>query len=175
MFRRKPDSDLARSLYGTIVHQARQERFYRGLGVPDTVDGRFEMLALHAFLVMRRIKDDGDIGHEAGQALLDAMFDDLDVNLREMGAGDMGVGKRVKAMVQAFYGRVAAYGSALERTDDDLSEALLRNLYRTRRTPPDEGELAALVRYVRAQARHLDTLDAASIRDHGLSFAETPE
>lgn len=175
MFRQKPRSGLARSLYETIVHQARQERFYRGLGVPDTVDGRFEVLALHAFLVMRRIKGDGDIGQDAGQALLDAMFDDLDVNLREMGAGDMGVGKRVKAMVQAFYGRVVAYSSALEGSDDDLSGALLRNLYRTREAPPEEGELAALVRYVRAQARHLDTLDSASIRGHGLSFAETPE
>ncbi len=169
MFRRRPPPDRAREIYGNIVRQARDETFYRDLGVPDTVDGRFEMLALHVFLVLRRLKGD----ERTGQRLFNVMFDDMDANLREMGAGDMGVGKRVKAMVEAFYGRLAAYDAALGGTDEALSVALARNLYRTRPAPPADA-LATLVRYVRRQDGHLGEVGAADLRRGAFAFAETP-
>lgn len=169
MFRRRPSSARAREIYGNIVRQARGQAFYRDLGVPDTVDGRFEMVALHAFLVLRRLKGD----EETGQRLLDAMFDDMDVNLREMGAGDMGVAKRVKAMAEAFYGRLAAYDAALGGSDEALSRALARNLYRTLPAPPGDA-LAALVRYVRRQDGHLGEVDSADLRRGAFAFGEMP-
>ncbi|MGB1548449.1 MAG: ubiquinol-cytochrome C chaperone family protein, partial [Alphaproteobacteria bacterium] len=96
----------ARTLYTQIVAQARRKEFYTAGGVPDTLDGRFEMLALHAFLVLYRLKRlDAD---ELAQALFDMMFADMDENLREIGVGDLSVDKRVKRMVSAFYGRVVA-------------------------------------------------------------------
>lgn len=135
------------------MDQARSPTLFGEFGVPDTVDGRFEMVALHTFLVLRRLKGATDSGATLGQDLFDVMFEDMDVSLREMGAGDMGVGKRVKAMVQAFYGRVAAYEKGLAGGETDLKVALRRNVYRA--GDVSEDAVAALARYVSDQDRHL--------------------
>ena len=170
VFKRNRSVDPARRIYAVIVRRARCERFYRDFGIPDTVDGRFEMIVLHAFLVLRHLKTDGGTGDSVGQDLFDVMFDDMDVNLREMGAGDMGVGKRVRKMVQAFYGRLAAYDDALDRDDEGLAEALARNLYGTVSTPPDDG-VETLAEYVRCQARHVEAIDPELVRNGEFAFA----
>ena len=100
----------AAGLYGAVVAQARQVVFYRDLGVPDTVDGRFELIVLHMVLLLRRLNREGDDGAALRQALFDVLLDDMDRSLREMGVGDLGVGRRVKAMGKAFYGRDADDG-----------------------------------------------------------------
>src|SRR5581483_7180724 len=129
-------------LYRSVVEQARRPEFYAAFGVPDTVDGRFDMIALHMFLVLHRLKAaDPDLG----QALFDTMFADMDRSLREMGAGDLGVGRRVRAMAEALSGRIAAYDAGLSADDAALAGALRRNLYGT--VPdrvPDERALSAL-------------------------------
>lgn len=140
------------ALYGAVVAAARAPVFYAEWGVPDTLDGRFEVIALHAFLALRRLKQSGDNAAFA-QALFDAMFADLDRNLREMGASDLGVGRQVKTMAKAFYGRVVAYERGLAGTDS-LEDGLRRNLYGT--ATPTETQLAAAADYVRRQARALD-------------------
>lgn len=173
VFKRNRPAGAARRIYAVIVARARCGRFYRDFGVPDTVDGRFEMIVLHAFLVLRRLKADGGASDPLGQELFDVMFDDMDVNLREMGAGDMGVGKRVRKMVQAFYGRIAAYDGALDGNDAHLAEALGRNLYGTISAPPDDA-VDALARYVRRQAEHFEAVDAGLVRSGGFAFAEMP-
>src|SRR3546814_8966780 len=91
----EPAEDTADRLYAAIVAQARHPAFYQDYGVPDTVDGRFEMIALHAFLLLHRLKQDPERTAKLGQAVYDAMFLDMDASLREMGAGDLGVGRRV--------------------------------------------------------------------------------
>ncbi len=144
----------ATGLYGTAVDQARSPFFYTDHAVPDTVDGRFDMIALHVFLLMRRLKAGDDGAAEVAQALYDVMFDDMDRSLREMGAGDLGVGRRVKSMAQAFSGRLAAYDAGLDGADDELRAALARNVFRGAQAP-DEA-LAALARYLRTQAASLD-------------------
>jgi cytochrome b pre-mRNA-processing protein 3 len=141
----------AERLYAAAVAQARMPAFYRNYGVPDTLDGRFEMIGLHVFLLMRRLKSDGEAGQALAQALCDRFFDDLDRSLREMGAGDLGVGRRVKAMAKAFYGRIAAYDSAF--AGPALEDALARNLYGTAAATPEH--LSGMARYVRDQAGHL--------------------
>ncbi len=145
----------ATGLYGIAVDQARAPVLYTDYAVPDTVDGRFDMIALHVFLLMRRLKAGDAKGAEVAQALYDAMFDDMDRSLREMGAGDLGVGRRVKSMAQAFSGRLAAYDAGLDGADGELPAALARNVFRGGDVP-DEA-LAALARYVRAQSAALDT------------------
>ncbi len=107
-------------LYAAAVKAARRSAFLcRGLGVPDTLDGRFDLVGLHAFLLIERLRRDAEPGPELAQAVFDAMFADMDVNLRELGVGDLSVGKRVRAMWEAFHGRAAAYGAALAADDSD--------------------------------------------------------
>lgn len=139
-------------LYASLVEQARRPEFYARLGVPDTLDGRFEVLALHAFLALNRLKGDA-ICAGVAQALVDTFIDDMDANLREMGAGDLGVGRRVKAMATALYGRISAYERALAAGPSDLAPVLARNLYGTTHAEP--WQLAAMARYMRAGVEDL--------------------
>ncbi|MSO85136.1 MAG: ubiquinol-cytochrome C chaperone [Rhodospirillales bacterium] len=148
-------SEPALGLYRAAVAAARAPGFYARHGVPDTPDGRFDMIALHVFLALRRLKREPDPASGAAvalaQALTDLMFADMDRNLREMGVGDLGVGKQVKGLAAAFRGRVVAYDAALERTDGDagLAEALGRNLWRGAGQAAGKGG-ATLAMYVRA-------------------------
>ncbi|MGH7001015.1 MAG: ubiquinol-cytochrome C chaperone family protein [Stellaceae bacterium] len=156
LFNRKSRTAV-QALYGAIVAAARNPAFYADWGVPDTLDGRFELIALHAFLAIRRLKQSADSAAYA-QALFDTMFADLDRNLREMGVGDLSVGRQVKTMAKAFYGRVVAYERGLAGSDS-LEDALRRNLYGT--AVPDAAQLAAAAAYVRRQARALDAAPAS--------------
>ena len=144
------DADAHR-LYGRLVEQARAPAFYGVCGVPDSLDGRYEMVALHVFLALRRLKREGAATGARAQALFDAMFADMDRSLREIGVGDLSVGKRVKEMARGLYGRVVAYEAGLDGPDDGLEEALRRNVYGTVGAPA-APDLGALARYVRAAA-----------------------
>jgi len=150
LFGRGPEERSARDLYIAVVEQARQPWFYRGIGVPDTLDGRFEMIVLHAYIVVNRLRGIGDAGGRVAQSLFDQMFADMDRNLREIGVGDLSVGKQVKAMAKRFYGSVNAYGQGLEAADGGvLGAAIARNVY-GRITPPD-GAAEALSGYLRRE------------------------
>lgn len=169
IFRRDPHEAAAMALYAALVVQARHPEFYTRLGVADTVDGRFDMVALHAFLVLRRLRRAGAAAAGLSQALFDIMFADMDQNLREMGVGDLGVGKKVKRMAEAFYGRVAAYDAGLDGDGAALEAALARNLYRG--AVPDAGALAAMAAYMRRQDAALAGQDAAALLAGRVSFA----
>jgi cytochrome b pre-mRNA-processing protein 3 len=93
------------ALYGVAVAAARERYLYEALGVPDTLDGRFDLISLYAFLLIHRLRGLPDPGAALAQAVFDAMFSDMDMNLRELGVGDLSVGKRVRAMWEAFHGR----------------------------------------------------------------------
>ena len=134
LFRRPRRERIVARCYLTLVDQSRLEAFYRDCGVPDTTMGRFDMLVLHAFLVMQRLKRSGPEAEAFSQALFDYMFADMDVNLRELGVGDLSVGKKVKKLAQGFYGRAVAYeaglGALAEHGDAEvLRDALRRNLF----------------------------------------------
>jgi len=168
LFRKAGPPGNIHEIYRVIVDQARQPRFYTDFGVPDTVDGRFEMVTLHAFLVLRRLKGATESSSNAAQDLFDLMFEDMDVSLREMGAGDMGVGKRVKAMVQAFYGRIASYEAGLAGEQGALEAALLRKVYAT--VEPARDNAADLAGYLRAQAAHMTSLALEAVENGKFSF-----
>lgn len=171
LFRRDPWSEPARALYEAAVHQARDAAFYARLGVPDSVDGRFELVALHGFLLMRRLKSVADGGPELGQALFDVLFADMDASLREMGAGDLGVGRRVKTMAKGFLGRVAAYEAGLAGTES-LAEALRRNLYGT--VPAPAAGLDAMTRYIADAVRILENQPASALLAGEVRFPPVP-
>jgi cytochrome b pre-mRNA-processing protein 3 len=165
-------NEVAERLYDAIVAQARQPAFYANYGVPDTVDGRFEMISLHMFLVLHRLKREGPAAAELAQDLFDTMFDDMDRSLREMGAGDLGVGKRVRAMGEGLYGRIAAYEAGLAAGDAELTEALRRNLFGTvESTLVVAGPLCA---YIRAAAAILAEQPAASLACGTVRFPPVP-
>ena len=171
------------ALYGAAVAAARQPWFYRELGVPDTLDGRFDLVGLHAFLVIRRLSAMPPPGPDVSQAVFDAMFADMDTNLREMGVSDLAVGKRVKAMWEAFHGRAAAYASALAagretpvnapQIDALLADALARNVWRGSVPVPDAPQ--RLARLVRRHVASLDQLAPAVLQAGKLSFPAPEE
>ncbi len=161
----------ADALYAAAARQARRPGFYRALGVPDTVDGRFDLLVLHVFLLLRRLRREGKAGHALAQRLFDVMFDHFDQALREMGVGDLSVGKKVKAMGQAVYGRSAAYDAALEGKGDALAQVLARNVYPA---PPEPSALEALARYVARAERSLAAQAAADLLAGRASFPPAP-
>ncbi|NJO56232.1 MAG: hypothetical protein HC834_07665 [Rhodospirillales bacterium] len=165
----EPPVAIARRLYRDIVRQARLPLFYNGFSVPDTPDGRFDMIALHAALVLRRLRSESTVPPAVSQALFDVMFAEFDESLREMGVGDLRVGKMVKGMAKGFYGRLAAYGRSLDEKDQQaMTAALLRNVYR--RTTVDDALVASLAGYVLAQAEHLDHSTTASLLTKGPQF-----
>ncbi len=149
-FRRKPHERAGFALYAAAVAAARDPWFYTALGVPDTLDGRFDLVGLHAALLIHRLQGDEAPGPELAQAVFDAMFSDMDHNLREIGVGDLSVGKRVKAMWEAFHGRARAYATALDADDQAaLAAALARNVWRG--APGDEGAASTLAAYALRQ------------------------
>jgi cytochrome b pre-mRNA-processing protein 3 len=140
-------------LYAEIVAQTRRPEFYTSLEVEDTLDGRFDILVLHAVLLFRRLKAEGEEARALSQAVFDTMFVDLDQNVRELGASDVTVGRKVKTMASAFYGRAAAYDRALDRFAADpgeLEDVLRRNVYAG--TAAGNAPVRALAAYMQASA-----------------------
>ena len=122
LFRPKPVK--AEAVYEVIVAAARQSHFYADLDVPDTIDGRFDLLVVHLWLVVARLKGEDDA---LRQQLVDVFCVDMDDNIRELGAGDLGVSKKVRRMAEAFQGRYVAYEAAKDFTA--MSAVLQRNVY----------------------------------------------
>ena len=128
-FRRQTQDPSVARLYGMIVAQARSPSFYRDYGVPDTVAGRLDMIVLHLALVLRRFKHGSLATQSAGQEVFNLFCRDIDDNFREMGVGDLAVPKQMRRVGEAYYGRAAAYESALDVGEDALVEALTRNIF----------------------------------------------
>jgi cytochrome b pre-mRNA-processing protein 3 len=153
------------AIYGMIVTRAREPVFYRDLGVPDTVNGRFDLLVLHLWIVLTRMKQiEGGAG--LSQALFDRFCNDMDDNLREMGVGDLTVPKRMQAFGEAFYGRAAAYDRALTAGDEALAQALCKNIL--------NGQAIEKARqlglYVKAAMTTLEELDSATLQNASWKF-----
>ena len=160
-------------LYRRVVEQSRRPCFYKDLGVPDSLDGRFGLIALHTVLLVRRLRLEGNDGRQLAQALFDMMFADMDGSLREMGVGDLGVGRRVKAMARAFFGSAAAYEAGLAGNEAELGDALRRNLFGT--VEARSEALSLMVRYVRRQAQALNDEPGSEVLQGRVVFAVRPE
>lgn len=158
-----PSRSTIEAIYGMIVAQAREPLFYQGLGVPDTVNGRFDMVVLHLWMVLRRLRAASE-GPALAQAVFDRFCDDMDDNLREMGVSDVGVPRKMKAFGEAFYGRGMAYDKALEAGGSALSQALARNILNSEEAAAGEPLAAYARRAIAGLAAAADeTLTAGRI------------
>ena len=178
--------------YVSIVKQARRPELYAPGCAPDNFDGRFDMMALHVHLVLRRMRALGMGRSDIGQDLFDMFFKDMDQAMREAGVGDMGVGKKVQKMVEAFYGRATAYDGVLDAQGDnaqvdngpgenassdisDIYDILSRNLYPDAAiSPQNEAGLRALTAYALALEAHLAGLTLDDILS-GQGFKAAPQ
>ncbi|MBT5572510.1 MAG: ubiquinol-cytochrome C chaperone [Alphaproteobacteria bacterium] len=142
----------ALQLHELIVEQSRVPVFYTDLGVPDTMLGRYEMVCLHAYLVLTRLKRDGEA--RLAQTLHDLIFDDFDVALREAGLGDMGIGHRIKKLARNLHGRISVYESGIAGADAEMATILRRNMYAS--VEPTEEQVTAMITYVRAARAAMD-------------------
>jgi cytochrome b pre-mRNA-processing protein 3 len=159
--RQKSIRDASERAYRLVVEQARQRVFFAECGVPDTLDGRFELVCLHAFLYLHRLKSERPRAKALAQAFFDAMFSDLDRALREIGNGDLRVGREVKRMAQGFYGRIRAYENGIAADDAVLGAALARNLFGT--VAMSLAALEAMTLYTRRAADDLRGQSAAEL------------
>jgi cytochrome b pre-mRNA-processing protein 3 len=174
LFRRDPQGATITALYGAIVAQARVPAFYLAFGVPDTPEGRFDLLALHLALVCRRLGRAEGAEQAPARALSQGVFDmfcrDMDHNLREMGVGDLTVPKTMRKLGEAFYGRLAVYDRALGSADPaELAAALARNAQGPGAPAAAAQRLGA---YARAAADRLEALPIAGLRNGKVSFPD---
>ncbi len=166
LFRRSSSRAVIERLYAAIVEGSRQRALYAELGVPDSFEGRFESLTVHAVLVLRRLRGLESPGPEMAQDLVDTVFRHFDRTMREMGVGDTSVPKRMKRLAEAFLGRSTAYDEALRDGHDALAKALSRNVYNGAR------EDDALALYVEAGVAHLAQRPLQAFIDGAVTFPD---
>lgn len=160
----------ATELYGVVVAQARQPVFYRDWGVPDTPEGRYEMIALHLVLVLERLRAEGDAAQTLSRETIEAFVADMDDSLREMGVGDLTVPKKVKGAAAGVYARAEAFRNALaaDAAPDALAAAISQ--FALQAASAKSQNIAALGRYVRQSSQHLAGLASAQALAGRLTF-----
>jgi cytochrome b pre-mRNA-processing protein 3 len=164
LFRKNSAAEPVFAVYGAIVAQSRQPRFYADWGVPDTVTGRFDMISLHLALLFRRLRASEE-GRAFSQALFDLFFKDMDNSLREMGAGDLAVPKKIKKMTSLFYGMAASLDEGLDTREPELLlSPLSRNIYEGREEPRSV-ELAhyVIAEHDRLAAQHVNAIISGTV------------
>lgn len=154
LFKPRPAVLAGRRLYASAAAQARSAGFYARLAVPDTVEGRFELYSLHVALLLRRLKGQGPQAAETAQGLFDAYVQALDDALREMGVGDLSVGKKMRKLGEAFYGRVRNYDEAFAALPD--TEPLAAIIGRTVLMDAEGADPGPLTAYATAAMAELD-------------------
>ena len=155
LFRPRPTKAVGQALYQRVVDQSRTPALYADLGAPDTVEGRFELYTLHVVLMIERLREGGEQAAETSQALFDTYVKSLDHALREMGVGDLSVGKKMRKLGEALFGRAKSYETAFHALPaTELLEALL---IRTIFAEADAAGAPRLAAYVVAQRGHLAT------------------
>ncbi|WP_339929148.1 ubiquinol-cytochrome C chaperone family protein [uncultured Brevundimonas sp.] len=156
LLRSRPAALDGDALYALAVTQARRPDFYTRLGVDDRIDARFELYTLHVLLLVLRLRDDGDRGGEAAQVLFDTYVSALDNSLRELGVGDVSVGKKMRKLGESLYGRMTTYEPPLRAGDEAaLAAGLARNVYGN----DDSATAETLARYVVASRATLAAQD----------------
>lgn len=155
-----------RMVYEAIVAAARHPMPYAKWGVPDTLDGRFDLITLHAYLVLHRLKGED---RAFRQDLVDALFRDMDRAMRDLGVSDVSVGKKVRKMAEVFYGRIAAYDQAIAVGGNALDDVIRRNIFAD---AEDTSGVAALARHMRETCEDLARQEVAGIVAGEVRFKE---
>jgi cytochrome b pre-mRNA-processing protein 3 len=156
LLKSRSDKSLGVEICAAVGTRARNPVFFTEFAVPDTIDGRFDLVVLHAWLVLERLRELGM--KDVSQGVVDSLFASFDESLRELGVGDIGIGHRVKKMADAFYGRLSAYREAKGR--EALKEAILRNVYRG--GAAHDAQAASLAAYIEAAKVAVNDSDMAA-------------
>ncbi len=190
LFRQNPkkhkDEHIAQALYETALEASLNPVFYNKYGVPDSFDGRFDLLLIHVFFILRKLQGQGDYD-EFAQILFDVVFRNMDQTLREMGIGDMGIPKHMRRMMTAFNGRMHSYQMAIDPKslkdkniegvkETTLEEALRRNLFGTLSDKEiDNGTIEKICAYIHANLELRSDADILKIRSGQIQFVEPEE
>ncbi len=164
LFKKKKLNNSAHDLFSEVIAQSRLPAFYTDLNVEDSLDGRFDLMSLHMTMLLYKLDQHNQVEKvkKLKRMLQEIMFDNLDLTVREIGVGDLGVGKKIKTMAEAFYGRMMTYQNALESEDmAQMSDALKRNLYREKNV--EDKILNGMLKYVFDQWRGITSQDIESI------------
>lgn len=160
LFKPRPVVAAGRALYAQTVAQSRTPTLYADLGAPDTPEGRFEIYSVHVYLLLERLKGQGPLAAETAQALFDTYVSALDHALRELGVGDLSVGKKIRKLGEAFYGRINSYETALAALPDTapLDALIGRTVYEGGEAPQAPAFRAYVLKQREALA--LQSVDA---------------
>ena len=170
LFKPRPAALAGGSLYDRVVEQARSPRLYSEFGAPDTTEGRFEIYSLHVYLLLERLKERGPQAAETAQALLDTYLSALDNTLREMGLGDVGVGRQVRKLGEAFYGRIRSYEVGMAALPDtgELQAMLVRTAY----AGADPASAPRLADYIVRQRQALAAVPVEDLFEGKVTWTE---
>lgn len=168
--KKTPHADPAKRAYAQMLQRTRAPVFYTTYGVPDSFDGRFDLLLVHLFIVIDRLAGEGEEAREFNQALFDVTFADMDQTLREMGIGDMGVPKHQRRMMKGFNGRMHAYAEALKQGEGAFAIALRRNLYGTIEDT-EVPDIQKIMRYIRESMAVMAKKPVSDILNGEVAFA----
>lgn len=167
----RQEKNLADKLYNHVVSAARNPVLYGDEGVPDTANGRFELIILHIFMLFRRLQEDDAHMRSVKQKTFDRFLEDMDLNLREIGVGPDGVPKRIQKMLENFYGRAEAYNTALDKGDDDLlSQTVARNIYSDAKV--NETGANFLTQYILKAVKLLDIATVNELVNSEFKFSQ---
>jgi cytochrome b pre-mRNA-processing protein 3 len=168
---RRAERKAAERIYAAALAAARRPALYLNCGVPDTLQGRFEMVTLHLFPVLRRLMHDPGDDPELARLISEHFVNDMDGAFREMGVGDLSVPKRMKTLYGSFAGRISAYGSAVGEGQASLAEAIGRNIFPD---APQDDHAAALAAYLSAAVAAIRAADLAALRGGDVPFPALP-
>lgn len=157
-FRKDRSLEAATALYESAVAQARNPVLYTKFGVPDTQEGRFEMITLHVYAVMRFLKTGGREARNTSQKLFEVMFQNMDDSLRELGVGDLSIGRKIRTLAENFYGRLTVYEENLADRSG-LAQALGRNIY----NDDAARDAPALADYLQRLSKHIEAQPEARL------------
>jgi cytochrome b pre-mRNA-processing protein 3 len=160
IFGEKRERDGLQPLYGSIVAAGRDPAWYREGGVPDTLDGRFDMIAAILSLVLLRLEREGEAARRESVLLAEIFIEDMDGTLRQIGIGDMMVGKHVGRIMGALGGRLGAFRAAFAG-ERELEEAVRRNIFRD--APPGDDAVAVVTSQLASLHARLQETDLQSL------------
>lgn len=165
----RAEKKYADALYSHVVSAARKPQLYGQSGTPDTANGRFELIILHIFMLFRRMQEDSAQMRSVKQKTFDRFLEDMDVNLREIGVGPDGVPKRIQKMLENFYGRAAAYQTAIDENNQaNMAEVISRNFYAD--VKPNEQGAKNLAAYVFETVANLDQVTTNDLLTSNFKF-----
>ena len=167
-------SSKGSEIYGGLVALARAEPFYAVHGVPDTPEGRLELIILHLVLAVRRLNRDGDPGNLKARAVMEAFVIDMDDCLREMGVGDIMVAKKVKKAAGALYDRIRDYGAALDAKNRDAVTSLFARHLTLEETGAEASGAGVIADYALRAEAQLAMLGASAIDTPETAFPAAP-